>query len=82
MIVRFRFRVALTNEMSDARNALDAAKAKQESLNARFNGLLATISNAESELKQAKEESNGVQALSWESALRLPRSYACLCISE
>ena len=45
-----------TNEMSDARNALDAAKAKQESLNARFNGLLATISNAESELKQAKEE--------------------------
>lgn len=61
-----------TNEMSDARNALDAAKAKQESLNARFNGLLATISNAESELKQAKEESNGVQALSWESALRSP----------
>lgn len=61
-----------TNEMSDARNALDAAKAKQESLNARFNGLLATISNAESKLKQAKEESNGVQALSWESALRSP----------
>lgn len=61
-----------TNEMSDARNALDAAKAKQESLNARFNALMATVSNAESELKQAKEESNGVQALSWESALRSP----------
>ena len=61
-----------TNEMSDARNALDAAKAKQESLNARFNVLMATISNAESELKQAKEESKGVQALSWESALRSP----------
>lgn len=61
-----------TNEMSDARNALDAAKAKQESLNARFNGLMATISSAESELKQAKKESNGVQALSWESALRSP----------
>ncbi len=61
-----------TNEMSDARNALDTAKAKQESLNARFNVLMATISNAESELKQAKEESKGVQALSWESALRSP----------
>ena len=71
-----------TNEMSDARNALDAAKAKQESLNARFNGLLATISNAESELKQAKEESNGVQALSWESALRSPVLMPAYAYSE
>lgn len=60
------------NEVSDARNALDAEKAKQESLSARFNALMSTISTAESELKQAKEESNGVQALSWESALRSP----------
>lgn len=61
-----------TNEMSNAHNVLDAEKAKQESLSARFNALMATISTAESELKQAKEESNGVQALSWESALRWP----------